>query len=158
MAGANKFTAAEQKEIITMIGKGFSRGEINEYALAHFKKTISNPLLWQYRHSPKWIPVIKKIREKYMIDIHEAPLFHKRVRLERAEKIYEKAEAKGDLKNAISSLELARKETDEKVEGSSVHLTLNQINLMTDEEIEFRRQDILKRLGDSKTIDVKKES
>ena len=152
-----KLTQDMQLELMEFIARFATLEEVNEYFMTNYKVMISVNLMYQYKRSPKWKPIIKKLREKYLLEEDEVAGRHKRVRLDRADRIFNKAEKKGDLRTALQ----ANRDSQEMVEGRNVRegdlsISFNQYNGLTDDEIKERMkevQDKLKRV----TIEAKAE-
>jgi hypothetical protein len=146
---AHNYKLDEQKqlELMELIARYATNDEINEYFISNHKVSLSVALIMQYKRTQKWKPIIKKLREKYLLDMDEVGGSHKRVRQDRRERIYSRAVKKGDLKNAL----LAVKHQEEEAEGKTssvggVSLTYNQYNMLSDEELEERRQEIINKV------------
>ena len=103
------------------------------------------------KNSPRWSPMIKKIQTQYLSKMSEIAGSHKHVRLERAEKVYDRAVAKGDLKHQLLSIEQQRKEFD-KHESNSILILQQQYNFMSDEELSQRKQYLLEKLKSIKEV------
>ena len=134
----------EHKEFVCkLIGYGYKNNEIRNELISTFRMEVSLEALSNYHERPKWKPVIKKYRDEYLASYDDIPGFHKKIRLDRMERAYEKAEKKGNIKEIISATEHQRKE----IEGTgdtSLTLISNRYYNMSDEEIEKRQQEILK--------------
>lgn len=139
-----KFTQDQQLELMEFIARFASLEEINEYFVKNYSLTISQNLIYQYRRTEKWKPIIKKLREKYLLDVDEVAGNHKRVRLERAEKIFNKAMKDGDLKNALSANKQALEEKIADRKSSDVpNVTYNQYLYLTDDEIKEKLSELM---------------
>jgi len=100
--------------------------------------------------------VEEKLREKYLLEEDEVASKHKRVRLDRADRIFNKAEKKGDLRTALQ----ANRDAQEMVEGKQhgggdLSLTFNQYNGLSDDEIKERMKEVTAKLSRI-TIDAPK--
>jgi len=147
-----KLTEEQKLIIINMLGRCMSPAQIAKEVFDEHGIKISTSMVYKYSIAKKWRPLIKKFREEYLANISEVAGAHKRVRLDRADRLYKKAEDKGDIKAALGAIEHSRREMEEKVAASSLNLTLNQYNLMTDEELEYRKQELLQKLDKSKKV------
>lgn len=152
-----KLTEEQKILVINMIGRCMTPKEIVEVCKTEHGFKLDPQSCYRYANTEKWKPMIKKIKEEYLANIADVAGSHKRVRVERADHVYEKAIGKGDLKTAISAVEHQRKEMEEKVVQSQLSLTLNQYNLMTDEELDYRKKELIEKLNRTKVIDVSKE-
>lgn len=153
-----KYSNDQKLLIVTMIAKGMTPHEIVEEAKAKHNMDVKVGTISDYRHAIKWQPIIKKIREEHYANVAEVAGSHKRVRLDRRERIYDKAVKKGDLKTALSAVTGSKDEMEDKSTAGHLNLTLNQYNLMSDEEIEFRKNELLKKLSAKQVIDMPKEN
>lgn len=151
-----KLNQEQQLELMEFIARFATMDEINAHFFSEYKIMLSPPLIYQYKRTAKWKPIIKKLREKYLLGEDEVAGRHKRVRLDRADKIYNKAYSKGDLKTALQ----ANRDQQEMVEGRHVHgdtnLQFNQYNVFSDEELQERKKELLEKLNRN-TIEVKSE-
>jgi len=150
-----KLDQDQQLELMEFIARFASIEEINAYFVPTHGVSISQPLVNQYRHTKKWQPIIKKLREKYLISEDEVPGFHKKVRMERNDKIYEKAFKDGDLKTALQANK-QQKEEMTKDEGN-LSLTLNQYNYLTDEELQEKIAEAREKIAKLTAVTVQKE-
>lgn len=151
----SKLTEEQQLELMEFIARYATMDEINEHFVQKHKTSISQPLVYQYKRTKKWQPIILKLREKYLLNPSEVAMSHKRVRLDRRERIYQKAMHKEDLKTALSSVQGSKEEMEESRGGIS--LTFNQYNSLSDEEVKEQISEKLKLLGNN-VIEVKNES
>lgn len=140
----HKFEESEKSMIVSWYALGFTQSEIVEKAKEELNIEISKGLCYQYSQSEKWQPLIRKIRNENMNDIAAVAGSHKKVRLERAEKVFDKALKGGKLKEALSATEHQRKEMEGS--GDMMNLTLNQFNVLNDEELEFKKKEVLERI------------
>lgn len=144
----------EQKMIIIgYIASYMTPSEIIEICKEKHAINISFQQITKYKEADKWKPIIKKLREEYLADLPAVAGSHKRVRMERVERIYERAIKKNDLKNQLASVEHQRKEIEGDRSGS-LHLTLNQFSNMSDEELYEQRKRVLDQV---KKLEPKKE-
>lgn len=153
-----KFTEEERYVIVSMLARCYSNTEIKNEIMTRFQKNIDVALLQQYKRTKKWVAVITKLREEYLIDVPMANTAHKRVRLERLDRIYDRAVENGDLKNQLSSTTQAWKEMEgNKKDGDTTNVFWNnpvyqQINALSTEELIKRQQEATKKL--TQTIDM----
>lgn len=148
-ANDTKLNEDQQMELMEMIARFWNTPKIISEIYSRHQIQISPNLISQYKHTKKWIPVIKKLREKYVTGIDEVAGMHKRVRLERAEEVYSKAIKDGKLRLALAANKDQREEVFEKQAGGNVTYNLNQFNQyvnMTDEELEEKKHEILTKI------------
>lgn len=129
--------------LVAHLASGITPTEIVEIAKNEHNIDINAWTISQYSRSEKWQPLMRKIRESRMNDLASVSGSHKRVRLERHEKVYEKALKKGDLRNSLAATEAQRKE----MEGDTANITLNQqFNILTDEELDHKKKIVMERI------------
>lgn len=134
----------EVKEfIMSELGAFTKVSEIMRLVKEKFGISISNVQIYNYKAAPKWQPIINKYRQKYMANMDDVPMSHKKVRLQRVEQLYEKSLKTDSVRDSLSTIEHSRKE----LEGDgNISFTLNQYNIMTDEEIEAKREWLLNKI------------
>lgn len=150
----SKLSREQQLELMEFIARYASSEEINEYFMQKYKMTISQPLVYQYKRTPKWRPIIKKLREKYLLDVKEAPMAHKKVRLDRAERIYHKSMIGGQYGTAMGAVRHSMEEVESKHQGDT-SMVFNQYNIMSDQEIQEKKAELLERIKNAGSITVK---
>lgn len=144
----------DKQMIVSLWASGLTPTEVVDRARDDFNIEISSSQVVRYSKAEKWQSLIKKIRQETFSDIAAVAGSHKRVRLDRQEKVYEKAIKKGDLKHSLAATEAQRKEMEG---GGDFSVTLNQFNILSDEELEFKKEEVLKRIAlkSKGVIDVK---
>jgi len=113
--------------------------------------TLSNTSVMFYKKNKKWKVLIDKAKDQYVSAIMEVPIAHKRVRLERYEKLYDTAKNLGKIESARAVLASAREELEGK---NSINIQMNRIELISDDEINERLRRIKTELV---TIPVESE-
>lgn len=152
-AQEKKLDEDQQIELMELIAKFSTYDQINTHFFSKYQITLSQGLIYQYKRTAKWIPVIKKLREKYVTGIDEVAGMHKRVRLERADNIYEKAINSGKLHLALlANKELREEVTDKHSVGNIVLNQFNQFNGMSDEELLLKREELLNKVKKAEVI------
>jgi len=132
-----KVSESDKQIVVAMFASGLTPTETSDLAKQDHNIIVAPHVIAQYGKAVKWQPLIRKIREAHMNDLSAVAGSYKRVRLDRHEKVYEKALKKGDLRNAIACTVEQRKE----MEGEgSINMTLNQFNTMTDDELEHKKK------------------
>lgn len=154
-----KLNQKQQLELMELIARFQNYSEINEYFMTNHKISVSHNLILQYQKTKKWKPVIQELRNKYLLSGDQVAGSHKRVRMERRDKIFEKAMKDNKLKEAL----IATKHQEEEMEGSNrggtnLNITLNQYNELSDLELEEKRQEILGRIQKKNVLEIKKET
>ncbi len=157
---SSRFTEEQRRFFISLMGQYMNGTEIAEEMKKKYGIDIKYPtqMMRAYGRAKKWIPIIERMRATYVQNIHEVAGSYKRVRMERRERIYEKALKKDDLKHALIAVKNMEDEMEERGQsGASFNLTLNQYNAMSDEEIDSKRKELIERIQ-PKVIELKKES
>ena len=137
-----KFSEQDKQLIVSLWASGLTPSEVVEQAKTDYNMKLSISQVIKYSKSEKWQKLIKKIRQEVMSDLASVAGSHKKVRLQRHEKIYEKAYKVGDLRNAISATEHQRVE----MEGGGDSVTMNQYNFLSDEELAEKKKEVLSRI------------
>ena len=149
-----KLSEEEKQIIVSWIATGCTPSECVERAKEELDIDVSPAQIIQYSRAKKWQDMIKTIRKNTIDDLSEVAGSHKKVRVARHERIYEKAIKKKDLKTALSATEHQRKEMEEQ----SVNLVLNQYNILSDDELKAKHKEVMERISNLTTkgvIDVK---
>ena len=148
------YTHQHKAFLANCIGVCMSPAEIKEAFELEFGYALPNSNICRLiKNSPRWSPMIKKIQTQYLSKMSEIAGSHKHVRLERAEKVYDRAVEKGDLKHQLLSIEQQRKEFD-KHENNSILILQQQYNFMSDEELAQRKQFLLGKLGNLREVQI----
>lgn len=137
-----KCSEPEKQMMVSWFATGLTNGEIVERAREELNVEVSAIQVAQYTRAEKWQPLIKKIRESTMNDLASVAGSHKKVRLQRHEKIYDKAVSKNKFDLALKATEAQRKEMEE----GNINLTLNQFNVLSDEELEHKKMEVMQRI------------
>lgn len=148
-----KCSEQEKQLMVSWHAMGFTPSEIVEKAKDEMNISISSIQVHQYTKAEKWQALIKKVREETMQDLASVAGSHKKVRLQRHEKVYDKAISKNKFDLAIKATEAQRKEMEE----GNISLTLNQFNILSDEELKHKHEEVLtriKNLSNKGVIDV----
>lgn len=145
----HKFTEEQRKDIIRLIARGITYREVQEEVMSLTGHFISDAQILQYKKSKKWKPVLQKERELYLKALEDVPGYHKKVRLERADKIYNVAMQSGELKNALIATEHQRREVEEK-DSQPVSFVFQQYNGLSNEELEDKYSQALQKIEDHK--------
>ena len=151
LRGQRVFDGEQQIFIVKLLAQGFTKTEIKEELKSKYGIVVTDPAIRNYAESDKWKPVVKKLRDEYVSSTLEVAGSHKRVRLERAERMYDRAIEKKDLKYGLQAIEQQRKEFD-KHEYNSFNILNQQYNYMSDEEVEERKNLILSKLNKQKEL------
>ena len=149
--GHDKFTEEQRTFIATCVAHCLAPSEVAVAFEQQFqmKMTYPSQSVWTMKRSNKWKGFIEKMRKEYLADVNAVAGSHKRVRLERAERVYDRAVKKGDLKYSLLSIEQQRKEFD-KHENNQFVILQQQYNFMSDDELQQRKQYLLGKLKNLK--------
>ena len=146
-----KFTGQNRRKIISYIAQCKTNREVKALVKSEMGMDIGDRQLALYRSSKKWKPIIAKEREDYLNSIMEVPGYHERIRLERADKIYEGAVASDDLELALKATEQQRKELKEKSgKDGPTNFIFQQFNNMSEEELADKYNQALIKIENSK--------
>jgi len=138
-----KVADQDKQMLVSLLASGLTPTEVMNVAREEHNIEVSANCIVQYGQAEKWQPLMRKIREARMNDLASVSGSHKRVRLERHEKVFEKALKKGDLRNSLAATEAQRKE----MEGDTANITLNQqFNILSDEELDHRKKQVIERI------------
>jgi len=140
-----KFTRNQRLEILFMIAKHLTNAEIIQEVNNEMGMTISAAGIATLRNSKRWKPELDKMREFYLSSLESVPGYHKKVRLQRADDIYQVAIKNGELKNALLATEQQRREIEDKGQNP-VSFVFQQYNGMTKEELEDRYNEALAKV------------
>ncbi len=149
------FKKEVQNELCMLKGCFFTDREITEIVNKKHQLKLQVKQVENFFKLPKHREQMLECRQEYLGQIGEVPIAHKRIRLERLEKMYQ--EGRGE--DRIKALVEARKE----VEGELTSLTFNVVKKyerMSDEELERRQIELLERIreysgriGEAKTAE-----
>lgn len=148
-----KLNKDQQLEMCELMARFCTNDEIRQHFAENHKVFISPALVGQYKRTEKWKPVIQKLRATYLGSMTDVPGTHKKIRMERREKIYEVAMKTGQLKHAITAVKHQEEEMEGRNQGN-VNLTFNQFNGLTDEELEEKKRDLLERIKAHQAITI----
>jgi len=133
--GYRKFTRKYQLKIIRYIGQGMSNGEILAMVKVDTGIETQARAIEQYRITKKWQPLIEKERQAYLNNVQDVPGYHDKVRLERADKIFNYAIQNDDPELALKATEQQRKEVKESTK-QPVSFVFQQYNTLSQDELE----------------------
>ena len=138
----------EKMFVITCAASFMKSNRIREEFAKRYSKYLTDParVVARLKEFKIWLTAFEKCRHDYVSNLEEVAGYHKRVRLDRLDHLHDKALEDGDTKEARSAVEALRRETEEQVILSGVSLTLQQINLMSDDEINRKRIELLEFL------------
>lgn len=141
--GAWKLGENEKQIIVSLFANGLTPTEIQDRTRTEFNFEVSVQQIYVYSRAEKWQPLIRKIRQETYNDISSVAGSHKKVRLERGEKIYDKAMGSRKYDLALKAVDNQRRE----MEGDgAVNVTLNQFNNFSDEELVVKQREALEKV------------
>lgn len=144
-----KFSTDQRRLILNMIAHCMTNREIEKRVREDIGMDISSLQITRYRNSKKWKGYIQKEREIFLASVNETPGFHEKVRLGRADDIYEKAVEQGELKVAIQAIDQQRKELKEGKQ-QPVSFVFQQYNSLSDDELEDKYNNALAKIAKHK--------
>lgn len=149
---APKLNDEHKSYLVGLIAHCYSNAEINEEMYTKFGKTISPALVLQYKKSKRWLPIIKTLREEYEINVPAANMFSKRARLDRLERIYDRAINKDEVDVQLKAVTQGWREVEGKLQdGDTTNVYMsnpvyNQLNLLSNEELMRRHKEATEKL------------
>lgn len=154
----HKISEQDKQYMVTCLAGGMSPTEVARLVEHERGIQVSHQNIYMYGQAEKWQPLMRKIRQELMSDLAAISGSHKKVRLERAEKVYDKAIDKGKLDIALKATEHQRKEMEG--DNTNLSLTLNQFNVLSDDELEHKKKQVMERikLMTTNTVNVKGET
>ena len=164
---APKLTEQQRYELIRQLAEFKSVPEVQQFAKAEWGIEITAQTIRGYLHEKKWRPLLDRCRQEWAAGIVEIPLAHKRVRLEKLQKLFDDAEEDyAEAKNEQTFLRLidlqlkildqARREMEE-TKTNFTNIVMTQYEQYTDEELIRRMDELLAKIKQwklpNKTID-----
>ena len=144
---SHKLDAQMKEKLLQKIGEFIPYAEIRDYFLTEHKISLTLKAIRQYNESEKWKPFIKRYREAYLSNVMDVAGAHKRVRLERQERIYARAMQDGNLSKALEATAQQRVEIEGGPEAQRILLTQNQFYIMSDDELESKKKELIERIN-----------
>lgn len=160
-------------KVVFMIATFVKPSKIIEFVKNEYGISITEGLIYHYKHHDDYQNAIQKIRDRWGADLLHVELANKRRRMEELERIYDHCFNTDQMKNALGALYQIQHEVEKDL--SKLELTNYNINIykdMTEAELEEERVKSLERLkklrgeiscvinpaAEKKTvIDIKKE-
>lgn len=145
----NKYTEEQKLFMITCIAEYMSPMEVGDAFKEKFGFEIYEPakLLYNYRHTKKWKSTIEEIRRKYLADLSAVAGSHKRVRLDRADRIYKRAYARNEIQSdsvALASIDHQKREFEKYEDVMLDNLRDKYAYMSKDEVSELKVKALLK--------------
>jgi len=147
-----KLNEEQKNAVVKMFGAMMSIAEVQRNMKEVYGVETDYNLLYGYKN--KMVGVTRalqldKERAKYLADLKEVPIFHPKVRFQRAEDLFNKGLKEDDSEQMASALRLAQNEFKEKIAGDTINVwnQNNQFNMeMSMEEIADRKRIIFDKL------------
>lgn len=151
-----KLTPELKMAVIKMYGAMMSPSEIVAALKKNYDVTVTYNCIYLMKGSPKNIYKIDAERQKFLKDLEEVPIFHPKIRFQRAENLYNDGLEKQDSDQMINAIKLAQNEFKDKIGGDTYNVwnQNNQFNMeMSMEEIALRKEEIFRKLKSKEVID-----
>ena len=145
-----------QRYICELLGHFVTPTRIAAAVKQRFQVDISPAGVKSYRLMPKWQLEIQKARDAYLSRQNEVPIYHRMVRLERLERLYQRAATRNNDELAGRQLDRAREEV-EKTTPQTVYVHQNIVNLTTEELLQ-KKQELLAKLQQKEVPDALSEA
>jgi|SRR3990167_1239148 len=146
----NKLTGYQQLELAKLLGWFWNPKDIKGYFVKEYKISLSDELIYQYKNTPKWKPIVENFREEFLRNMVDVPIANKKKRLVELQDLYDFYKEKEDKRMMQSILRDARDEMESKRFGDvSVYLTQvtnNDFSNMTPEQINEEKRKTLTEL------------
>lgn len=137
-----KVSEKDKQIVVALFASGLTPSETIREAREQYNITIGKSFISHINQTAKWKKIIEKIKSQSMADLSSIGGSFKKVRLMRADKVYEKAIEMDDFKNSLQAIDQQRKE----MEGDGTHITMNQFNFLSDEELAEKQKSVMKRI------------
>jgi hypothetical protein len=141
-------TDKERIEVCKQLAEFKSPIEVQKFISDEFGKDISLNGIKHYLKAKKWGRMIDRFRQEFVAPIMSIPVSHKFIRLKRLEGLYQATSGSGALKECITVLRDARAEIEGSKGNQSGNLFLTQINMLSDDQLKEKHQEVMKRIRD----------
>ena len=145
-------TDEERLKVCEWIARFHTIHSIQQRILSEFGKSITYHAIEKYRYSPKWYPMIARLREQWSVNVMEVPIAHKRQRAERLEQLWQQVEQlkgvneKERILLHVSVLREAREEM-QATKQTNVNVMMTSITQYTDQDLLKRRDELIAQIG-----------
>lgn len=130
---------SERIEVCRLAASYETQQNIADWLREERGKSVTAQSIGAMLHSAKWKTLTQQFRVHFTQELMEEPLYNKRKRLQYLYRFMTKAEAAGEIKDAIDAVDSAREEAEPR--RGDFSLQLNQFNMISDEElIEIRNR------------------
>lgn len=138
-----KLTDEQAVELATRIALYESPKSIKAYFRTACGIKLENSHLMNYRNSPRWAPMIRKIRDDYNSQISDLVFSSKRKRVEELERIFDEAFEEGDRSEQRETLKQIKDELEPSGRGNTNIQNMMVVNQnfkeLSDEELEEKK-------------------
>ena len=136
-----------KRVVCDLLGQYRTPSEIQRHLKETYNLVVSEQAIGYYGHpKSKWMPLIQRSRATFLAQLQEIPISQKAVRLDRYERLYQRAVKANKDHDARLALFGAQKEMDG-VGGDTTVYVHQQILQMGTQELEQRRRDIAEKLS-----------
>jgi hypothetical protein len=140
----NFFLTDQQRFFICNLHAQYKKpGEIQKMLLEQFGRKVCLDTIVDYRKTQT--ELINNLREKWLNSAMDIPIAYKRIRLERAEELYNLSQdlkGKERILSGLECLKTACNETEGKFAGGISFTQVNQYNNYTDEELLVKKREL----------------
>lgn len=142
-----KLTEEQRTQVCHWIAQFQKPLQITQRIKDEFGISVSRLLVYKYQRSPKWKPLIERLRQQWAQDVMAIPIAHKKDRLERLMSLWEKAETLPPKDQQQQQLAVVREAREEMTETKGMAVTvINSIMQVPDEELWSRREQLVKHV------------
>jgi len=149
--GRRFLTDEHKAKIAFLLATYASLADIKRYFDKELGVKVNAGAIASIRDSEKWGIVVKQLRKEWLSKVAEVPISNKRYRLEKYQKMLDKSLDNDDIKTATSILRNAKDEVENKdlKQGNNFY-SLTYFNDLSDNDLMKKREEILKRLKNSR--------
>jgi len=141
-----KLTFDRRLDVLRLLAEYKTTVEIIAWLQENHKISLTPSGVDYYRTAEQYQPIVKAYRERFCQDLAAVPGSTKRTRLERMEEVARQAIDKGRLDWVIKATAEQRSE----MEGKEVNITLNQLNILSNEDLEKKRAIVMEKINQFK--------
>lgn len=142
---------ALKREIATVVARFEKRiADVPAYLMERYQLRITPAAIYlMFRKGSEWHKKMEIIREEYLREIGQVAGAHKRVRVERMDKVQTTAIEKDDFSAAVSANKELRSEMEPIEHSNSTFIQQNNqfnFHVLNDEELEAKRVEVMKKI------------
>ena len=144
---ASRLSLEAKRKVCEWLGQYRTVGEVQELVKEQFKTVVTYQAIQNYANpKSKWAPLVQRARAAFQASIQDIPIAQKTVRLDRYERLYQRALKAHKDHDARLALFGAQKEM-EGISGDTTVYVHQQILQMGNQELEQRRRTIAEQLA-----------